>query len=88
MVAHIPGLKVVMPATVADASDPLVASIEDPNPVVYIENRRLYGMRGSLDDVPLPLGRARVAVAGDDWSSCSPQAHRQAARGQTPLNGR
>ena len=66
MFAHVPGLKVVMPATVTDAHDLLVESVRDPNPVVFVENRRLYGMRGSLDDDPLPLGRARVARAGDD----------------------
>jgi pyruvate/2-oxoglutarate/acetoin dehydrogenase E1 component len=66
MLAHIPGLKVVLPATVTDAHDLLVAAVEDPNPVVYVENRRLYGMRGELDQDPLPLGRARVAAAGDD----------------------
>lgn len=66
MVAHIPGLKVVLPATVTDAHDLLVAAVEDSNPVVYVENRRLYGMRGALDEDPLPLGRARTAAAGED----------------------
>lgn len=66
MLAHIPGLKVVMPATVTDARDLLVAAVEDPNPVVYIENRRLYGMRGLLGEDPLPLGKARIAARGDD----------------------
>lgn len=64
--AHIPGLKVVMPATVADARDLLLASVRDPNPVVFVENRRLYAMRGDVDADPLPLGKARVAAAGDD----------------------
>jgi pyruvate/2-oxoglutarate/acetoin dehydrogenase E1 component len=64
--AHVPGLKVVMPATVTDAHDLLVASVRDPNPVVFVENRRLYGMKGERDVDPLPLGRARVARAGDD----------------------
>jgi pyruvate/2-oxoglutarate/acetoin dehydrogenase E1 component len=64
--AHVPGLKVVMPATVTDAHDLLVASVRDPNPVVFIENRRLYGMRGELGVDPLPLGRARVARSGED----------------------
>lgn len=64
--AHIPGLKVVMPATVTDAHDLLVASVRDPNPVMFIENRRLYGMRGETGVDPLPLGVARVARAGDD----------------------
>ncbi|MDO8210152.1 alpha-ketoacid dehydrogenase subunit beta [Conexibacter sp. CPCC 206217] len=66
MLAHIPGLKVVMPATVTDARDLLLAAVADPNPVVYVENRRLYGMKGALGDDPLPLGRARVARGGDD----------------------
>jgi pyruvate/2-oxoglutarate/acetoin dehydrogenase E1 component len=64
--AHVPGLKVVMPATVTDAHDLLLASVRDPNPVVFVENRRLYGMRGELGVDPLPLGRARVARAGED----------------------
>jgi pyruvate/2-oxoglutarate/acetoin dehydrogenase E1 component len=66
MLAHIPGLKVVMPATVTDAHDLLLDAIRDPNPVVYVENRRLYGSRGSAGEDPLPLGRARVAVSGED----------------------
>jgi pyruvate/2-oxoglutarate/acetoin dehydrogenase E1 component len=66
MVAHIPGLKVVLPATVTDAHDLLVASVEDPNPVVFVENRRLYGMKGEANEDPLPLGVARVAAEGDD----------------------
>jgi 2-oxoisovalerate dehydrogenase E1 component len=69
IVAHVPGLKVVMPATVEDAYDLMRASIRDRSPVVYIENRRLYGRRGSLppaDEEPLPIGRARIARAGDD----------------------
>jgi acetoin:2,6-dichlorophenolindophenol oxidoreductase subunit beta len=64
--AHIPGLKVVMPATVADARDLLLASVRDPNPVVFVENRRLYASKGDVEADPLPLGRARVARAGDD----------------------
>ena len=69
MVAHVPGLKVVMPATVEDAYDLMRAAIRDDNPVVYIENRRLYGRRGHLpaaDEEPLPIGRARVARGGRD----------------------
>jgi pyruvate/2-oxoglutarate/acetoin dehydrogenase E1 component len=64
--AHVPGLKVVMPATVTDAHDLLVESVRDPSPVVFVENRRLYGMRGQREDDPLPLGQARVARAGSD----------------------
>lgn len=64
--AHVPGLKVVLPATVSDAHDLLIASVRDPNPVVFVENRRLYGMRGELGVDQLPLGRARVARRGED----------------------
>ena len=66
MFAHVPGLKVVIPATVTDAHDLLVESVRDPNPVLFVENRRLYGMRGALGEAPLPLGRARVAREGSD----------------------
>jgi pyruvate/2-oxoglutarate/acetoin dehydrogenase E1 component len=64
--AHVPGLKVVMPATVTDARDLLLASVRDPNPVVFVENRRLYSMKGEPDADPLPLGRARIARPGED----------------------
>lgn len=64
--AHVPGLKVVMPATVTDARDLMLAAVRDPNPVVFVENRRLYGMRGEAGQDPLPLGRARVARSGED----------------------
>ena len=75
MFAHVPGLKVVLPATVTDAHDLLVEAVRDPDPVVFVENRRLYSMRGTLGEEPLPLGRARVARAGDDvtvvtWGQC------------------
>lgn len=63
--AHIPGLKVVMPATVADARDLLLESVRDPNPVVFVENRRLYGSKGDVEAAPLPLGKARVAHPGE-----------------------
>jgi pyruvate/2-oxoglutarate/acetoin dehydrogenase E1 component len=66
MLAHVPGLKVVMPATVTDAHDLLIDAVNDPNPVVYVENRRLYASRGLLQEDRLPLGRARVARSGDD----------------------
>jgi len=64
--AHVPGLKVVLPATVGDARDLLLASVRDPNPVVFVENRRLYSSKGEVEAEPLPLGKARVARPGDD----------------------
>jgi pyruvate/2-oxoglutarate/acetoin dehydrogenase E1 component len=63
--AHVPGLKVVLPATVADARDMMLAAVRDPNPVVFVENRRLYGSKGDVDADPLPLGKARVAHPGE-----------------------
>lgn len=66
MFAAVPGLKVVLPATVTDAHDLLLESVRDPNPVLFVENRRLYGMRGTSGEDPLPLGRARVARSGDE----------------------
>jgi pyruvate dehydrogenase E1 component beta subunit len=66
--AHVPGLKVVCPATVEDAYTLLRAAIEDPDPVIFVENKALYGMPGDLpDDVaPARLGEARVAREGED----------------------
>jgi pyruvate/2-oxoglutarate/acetoin dehydrogenase E1 component len=57
---------VVLPATVADARDLLLASVRDPNPVVFVENRRLYASKGDIDADPLPLGKARVARPGEE----------------------
>jgi len=66
--AHIPGLKVVCPATFDDAYALLQAAIEDPNPVLFIENKALYPMKGALSDPPprVRLGEARIARSGED----------------------
>jgi pyruvate/2-oxoglutarate/acetoin dehydrogenase E1 component len=68
MVAHIPGLKVVIPGTVGDAYTLLRAAIRTDDPVVFVENRRMYNRSGVLDDPSdaLPLGCARVARTGRD----------------------
>jgi pyruvate dehydrogenase E1 component beta subunit len=65
---HVPGLKVVMPATAADAAGLLASAIADPNPVVFIENKALYFRREMLEPDPpaVPIGRARTVRAGDD----------------------
>ena len=67
--AHIPGLKVVCPATPADAKGLIVSAIDDPNPVLYFEHKHLY--RRIKDEVPderytVPFGQARVHREGDD----------------------
>ncbi|HEU5213267.1 MAG TPA: alpha-ketoacid dehydrogenase subunit beta [Gaiellaceae bacterium] len=69
--AHIPGLKVVCPATPEDAKGLLVSSIEDPNPVLFFEHKHLY--RRIKGDVPderylTPFGEARLHREGDDVS--------------------
>ena len=66
LLAHIPGLTVVMPSTPADAYGLLRTAIEDPNPVVFIENRLLYGMKGPKPppDHRLPIGKAAVVRSG------------------------
>ena len=68
LLAHIPGLSVVMPSTPADTYGLLRAAIQDPNPVIFIENRHLYGMKGPRpgDDHLVPIGVAKVVRAGSD----------------------
>jgi pyruvate dehydrogenase E1 component beta subunit len=66
--AHVPGLKVVCPATVADAYALTRAAIADPDPVILVENKSLYAVKGELPE-PLPsteIGRAAVARPGRD----------------------
>lgn len=70
--AHVPGLKVVMPATVQDAHDLLLASVLDPNPVIHLEHKLLYKTEGELTirptvgDTPARLGEAKVLREGTD----------------------
>ncbi|WP_430591435.1 alpha-ketoacid dehydrogenase subunit beta [Humidisolicoccus flavus] len=66
--AHIPGLKVVMPATADDAKGLLLAALDDPNPVMVIEHKLLYKTSGEVreGDVRTPLGVAKVHRNGDD----------------------
>ncbi len=67
--AHIPGLKVVMPYSAADAKGLLKAAIRDPDPVIFLENEILYGHSfpvPQVEDYVLPIGRARLARAGSD----------------------
>lgn len=66
--AHIPGLKVIMPATAFDAKGMLYAAIQDPNPVICIEHRWLYEKTGEVPAEPysVPLGQAHVVSPGKD----------------------
>jgi 2-oxoisovalerate dehydrogenase E1 component beta subunit len=67
--AHIPGLKIVCPATPEDAKGLLATSVEDPNPVLYFEHKHLYRrIKGEVPDerYTTPFGKARVHREGDD----------------------
>jgi pyruvate/2-oxoglutarate/acetoin dehydrogenase E1 component len=71
LLTGVPGLKVVTPATPADASGLLVAAIRDPDPVVFLEHKLLYrSVRGDVPagGPPLPIGRARLCRTGGDVS--------------------
>jgi pyruvate dehydrogenase E1 component beta subunit len=66
--AHIPGLKVVMPATPADAKGLLKSAIRDDNPVVFIEGEMLYNTKGEVPEGEhiVPIGRADIKREGGD----------------------
>ena len=67
--AHFPGLKVVMPSTPADAKGLLKSSIRDDDPVIFIEQERMYGIKGEVSDDPeltIPLGVADIKREGTD----------------------
>jgi pyruvate dehydrogenase E1 component beta subunit len=65
---HIPGLKVVMPATPYDAKGLLKSSIRDDDPTIFIEHKLLYMTKGEVpeDDYIVPLGQADIKRSGDD----------------------
>ncbi|HUY91321.1 MAG TPA: alpha-ketoacid dehydrogenase subunit beta [Pirellulales bacterium] len=66
--AHIPGIKVVAPATVPDARGMLLAALDEPDPVVIFEHAMLYGVEGELDetDGAVTLDRAAIRRPGSD----------------------
>jgi pyruvate dehydrogenase E1 component beta subunit len=65
--AHVPGIKVATPATVADAKGLLLAALADPDPVLVFEHATLYPLEGEdADDTPMVLGRAAVRRTGED----------------------
>ncbi|MGI5998909.1 MAG: alpha-ketoacid dehydrogenase subunit beta, partial [Lutispora sp.] len=65
---HVPGLKVVYPSTPKDAYGLMLSSIDDDNPVMYMEHKVLYAMSGEVDEnmEPIPLGVADVKREGED----------------------
>ena len=66
--AHVPGLKVVCPANAADAYGLLRSAIDDPDPVVFVENKAIYARKEQVEGelVPVPIGKARIARPGRD----------------------
>ncbi|MGL4312267.1 MAG: pyruvate dehydrogenase complex E1 component subunit beta [Paracoccaceae bacterium] len=67
--SQIPGLKVVMPYSAADAKGLLKTAIRDPNPVIFLENEILYGRSfdvPAVDDLAIPFGKARIWREGTD----------------------
>ena len=72
--SQLPGLKVVMPYTAADAKGLLKAAIRDQNPVVFLENEILYGRSfevPDMEDFTVPIGKARIAREGSDLTIVS-----------------
>ncbi len=67
--SSVPGLKVVMPYSAADAKGLMKQAIRDPNPVIFLENEILYGRSFEVPDLPdftIPFGKARIARTGKD----------------------
>jgi pyruvate dehydrogenase E1 component beta subunit len=65
---HIPGLKVVLPATPYDAKGLLKSAFREENPIVFVEHKLLYATRGPVpeEEYTIPLGQAEIKRAGDD----------------------
>lgn len=87
MFCHIPGLKVVMPATPYDAKGLLKSSIRDDDPVIFIENKKLYLTEGEVpeEEYLVPLGKADVKRPGKDitmvaWSYMVPECLKAAEK--------
>ncbi len=67
--AHVPGLKVVSPSTPLNAKGLLREAIRDPNPVIFLENEILYGLKGEVSsdvNFTIPFGKAKIAKEGKD----------------------
>jgi len=65
---HVPGIKVVMPSTAADAKGLLKSAVRDDNPVLFLEHRLLYAQKGPVPDEELlvPIGSAEIKRTGTD----------------------
>lgn len=65
---HIPGLKVIMPSTPYDAKGLLISAIRDDSPVIYLEHKALYNLRGDVpeEEYSVPIGKATIRQEGKD----------------------
>ena len=78
---NVPGLKIAVPGTPADAYGLMRAAIRDPDPVLYFEHKHLFNSKGEVDDTPavIELGRAEIVRAGRDVTLVGTQLMRQRA---------
>jgi pyruvate dehydrogenase E1 component beta subunit len=81
LVTHIPGLKVVIPATPYDAKGLMAEAIRDPDPVIFFEHKMLYWARGEVpeESYTIPFGQAEVVREGGDCTVVAIGAMRQRA---------
>ena len=87
---HIPGIKIAVPSNASDAYGLLRSALADSNPVLFVENVRLYGRRGEVDleAEPIPFGQARIAREGDGRHRRRALEHgRRGARRRRPARG-
>jgi pyruvate dehydrogenase E1 component beta subunit len=84
---HVPGLKVVLPATPYDAKGLLKAAIRDDNPVVFFEDKMMYKLKGAVpaEDYTLPLGVADVKRVGEDITLVATSSMVQVALGAATM---
>lgn len=66
--AHVPGIKVVMPSSPYEAKGLLKAAIQDDGPVMFIEHKMMYGMKGEVPEIDyvIPIGKANIVQEGSD----------------------
>ena len=85
-VTHVPGLKVVYPSTPQDALGLILSSIDDDNPVMFVEHKALYATKGEVGSFdPIPLGKGDIKRSGNDVTviATGKMVHESLAAAQT-----
>jgi pyruvate/2-oxoglutarate/acetoin dehydrogenase E1 component len=84
---HVPGLKVILPSTPYDAKGLLKSAIRDDNPVVFVEDKMMYKLKGIVpaEDYTIPLGIADIKRAGDDITLVATSSMVQVALGAAAM---